>query len=105
MGDPQYKSMFDKLKNMGFDPDGAGNGILLPDNSNLAKQTGLPGHWSNHAQYSASVKGEVDTLFREWKAGRVSNTSLALGVKDIQGRAKNNIQTGKVKLNAKCRLM
>jgi len=105
MNDPQYKSMFDKLKSMGFDPDGAGNGILLPANETLAQQSGLPGHWSSHDQYTTNIKGDVDTLFRDWKAGKVSDTQLALGTKDIQRRGKNNIETGKVSINIKCRLL
>nr|WP_269632142.1 RHS repeat-associated core domain-containing protein [Pelomonas sp. BJYL3] len=105
MKDPQYKSMFDRLKSMGFDPDGAGNGIHLPANETLAQQTGLPGHWSSHDQYTQSIKSRVDQLFRSWQRGQVSDTQLALGVKDIQRRAKDDISSGRVQVNSKCRLI
>ncbi len=105
MNDPEFKNMFDRLKSMGFDPDGPANGIALPSNETLARQTGLPGHWSSHDQFTATVKSEIGRLYRDWNSGKVSDTQLALGVRDIQTRAETNIRTGKVRLNSKCRLI
>ncbi|PZA14247.1 RHS repeat-associated core domain-containing protein, partial [Parazoarcus communis] len=104
MEDPAYQDMFDRLKSMGFDPDGGGNGILLPDNEDLAKATGLPGHWSSHDQYTNSVRGEVAALHYQWRRGSISDTDLALGIKDIQYRFKDRIESGQVAITPKCRL-
>lgn len=51
MKKPRYAKMFNKLRSMGFDDDGASNGIFLPDSKNLTQKIDLPGHWSSHAQY------------------------------------------------------
>ncbi|MCE0853982.1 AHH domain-containing protein [Pseudomonas asiatica] len=48
LGNPQYARMFDRLKSMGFNGDGASNGIFLPGSKNLTQCIDLPGHWSNH---------------------------------------------------------
>lgn len=97
--------MFDKLKAIGFDGDGAGNGILLPANEDLARTTGLPGHWSSHDDYTSGVRSEVNSLYAQWKRGSVDDLQLALGIKDIQNRAKADIETGKVKISITCRLL
>ncbi|MFI7836805.1 AHH domain-containing protein [Pseudomonas asiatica] len=48
LSNPQYARMFDRLKSMGFNGDGASNGIFLPGSKNLTQCIDLPGHWSNH---------------------------------------------------------
>ncbi|WP_241668649.1 AHH domain-containing protein [Pseudomonas sp. Sample_16] len=54
--------MFGRLKKIGWDPDGASNGIFLPGSKDLAKTTGMPGHWSNHGQYTEAVKNKLVKL-------------------------------------------
>jgi len=105
MNDPTYKTMFDKLKNMGFDPDGAGNGIHLPDSELLAKQTGLPGHWSSHDVYTEGINLKVERLYDAFKKNKATDMQLILGIKEIQNEARNDIISGKVRLTPKCRLM
>ncbi len=58
----QFKNMFGRLKKIGWDPDGASNGIFLPGSKDLAKTTGMPGHWSNHGQYTEAVKNKLVKL-------------------------------------------
>lgn len=103
MSDPAYRTMFDRLRRIGFDPDGAGNGIHLPGSSGLAQQAGVPGHWSSHNQYTSRISQEVDDLFREWSQG-LSDTQLALGIKDIQRRAADDIMNRRVAMAGNCRM-
>lgn len=104
MNDPQFKTMFDHLKKMGFDGDGAGNGIPLPGNETLARQTGKPGHWSNHDKFTAGIKGKVKTLFGSWQRGKVTDMQLLLNIKDIQNTARDDIESGRVAITSTCRL-
>lgn len=85
---PAFSSIFNRLKSMGFDPDGAGNGIFLPGNKSMAGKTGLPGHWSNHKNYTAWVRQELRTL------NNLSDSQLILGIKDIQSRARYGLKNG-----------
>ncbi|MED5609452.1 RHS repeat-associated core domain-containing protein, partial [Pseudomonas sp. JH-2] len=90
-----YAPMFNRLKSMGFDGDGASNGIFLPGSSDLAKKIGLPGHWSNHSNYTGTIKTELDKLNRLFSTGNLSDTQLALGVGRIQSMAKEGLESGK----------
>ncbi|NJP02888.1 hypothetical protein HBH25_18760, partial [Pseudomonas sp. hsmgli-8] len=92
---PAYSKMFNKLRSMGFNRDGASNGIFLPGSSDLAKKVDLPGHWSNHAAYTKAVNSELASLNAAFKANRLSDTQLVLGIGKIQLNAKNGLESGK----------
>lgn len=98
MKDKNFKSIFDRLRNIGWDGDGASNGIFLPGSRDLADQIGLPGHWSNHNQYTAAVRGRLTQLASQ--ANRMSDSQLALGVKNIQNWAKNGLESGMFKIDS-----
>ncbi|MFC3552142.1 RHS repeat-associated core domain-containing protein, partial [Lysobacter cavernae] len=104
MKKPQYKRMFDRLKTMGFEPDGANNGIHLPDNEALARVKNLPGHWSSHPTYNSAVDAMVDNLNHAYRTGRLSDTQLALGIRDIQRQTRNAIESCQVQMNTSCRM-
>nr|WP_324608224.1 RHS repeat-associated core domain-containing protein [Pseudomonas amygdali] len=80
---PQFKTMFGRLKGIGWNPDGASNGIFLPGSKNLAQTTGMPGHWSNHGQYTEAVKNKLVKLNNN--LGSLTDIDLALGVKKHSG--------------------
>ncbi|KPG94942.1 hypothetical protein AEQ67_22650, partial [Pseudomonas sp. RIT-PI-q] len=92
---PAYSQMFKKLKSMGFNGDGASNGIFLPGKSELAKQIDLPGHWSSHSAYTKAVNAELSNLNAAFKANRLSDTQLALGIGKVQQVAREGLESGK----------
>ncbi|VVP52903.1 hypothetical protein PS854_05445 [Pseudomonas fluorescens] len=100
----KYPQMFDKAKSIGFMPDGASNGIELPRTKELAKTLDLPGHWSNHVDYTALVESDVSKLNTAFKAGRLTDMDLAFGLKTIQNKWRSNILAKNVPINAKGRL-
>ncbi|WP_241155818.1 AHH domain-containing protein, partial [Pseudomonas viridiflava] len=77
---PQFKTMFGRLKKIGWDPDGASNGIFLPGSKDLAQTTGMPGHWSSHGQYAEAVKNKLVRLNNN--LGSLTYIDLVLGVKN-----------------------
>ncbi|WP_183153035.1 RHS repeat-associated core domain-containing protein, partial [Pseudomonas amygdali] len=95
---PQFKTMFGRLKGIGWDPDGASNGIFLPGSKNLAQTTGMPGHWSNHGQYTEAVKNKLVKLNNN--LGSLTDIDLALGVKNIQAWASQGLENGLFKIDA-----
>ncbi|AIO39304.1 RHS repeat-associated core domain protein [Burkholderia cenocepacia] len=100
MKHPDYAAMFNRLRGMGFDGDGASNGIFLPGSSKLAQTLELPGHWSNHGQYTAAIETELKKLNQQFLAGRLSDTQLALGVGRIQNMAREGLESGKYAIDA-----
>ncbi|MFJ4065893.1 RHS repeat-associated core domain-containing protein [Pseudomonas sp. NPDC089996] len=88
----QFKSIFMRLRKMGWDPDGASNGIFLPASKGLAEKVRAPGHWSNHSQYTEMVKGKVSILNKQ--SSSLSDLDLALGIKHIQRWAASNLESG-----------
>ncbi|WP_216818506.1 AHH domain-containing protein, partial [Pseudomonas amygdali] len=95
---PQFKTMFGRLKGIGWNPDGASNGIFLPGSKNLAQTTGMPGHWSNHGQYTEAVKNKLVKLNNN--LGSLTDIDLALGVKNIQTWASQGLENGLFKIDA-----
>lgn len=104
MDDKAFAKLFQRLSELGFDRDGAGNGIMLPGNEELARATGLPGHWSNHKDYTKFIKEKVIALNSEWKEG-MDDMQLILEIKEIQMSAKSDIEGGKFEISPNCRLM
>ncbi|MEE4716345.1 RHS repeat-associated core domain-containing protein [Pseudomonas alliivorans] len=96
----EYQKMFSKLRSMGFKNDGASNGIFLPDNPALAKTLDLPGHWTNHSQYTAAVRPELDKLNKMFLSGKLSDTQLALGMGNIQRLTREGLENGKFAVDA-----
>ncbi|VVO61699.1 hypothetical protein PS838_00826 [Pseudomonas fluorescens] len=88
----QFKSMFGRLKKIGWDPDGASNGIFLPGSKDLAKSTGLPGHWSSHGQYTEAVKNKLVKLNNN--LGGLTDMDLALGVKKFKPGPVRGLRAG-----------
>ncbi|OKO95297.1 hypothetical protein Xedl_03950 [Xenorhabdus eapokensis] len=82
----EYGVVFDRLKKIGWNGDGASNGIFLPGTKDLADKIGIPGHWSNHNKYTAQVEEKLIKLAEN--ANKLSDIQLALGVKKIQDWAK-----------------
>jgi RHS repeat-associated protein len=94
----QFKKMFGRLNKIGWDPDGASNGIFLPGSKDLAKTTGMPGHWSNHGQYTEAVKNKLVKLNNN--LNNLTDIDLALGVKNVQTWAAQGLEGGLFKLDA-----
>lgn len=94
MKNRQFAGMFKHLKSMGFNPDGAPNGIFLPGSKELAEQLKMPGHWSNHSQYTRQIQAEVSRLNTLFKSGS-SDTQLAMGIREIQATAAENLRAGR----------
>ncbi|MEE3936626.1 RHS repeat-associated core domain-containing protein [Pseudomonas viridiflava] len=95
---PQFKTMFGRLKKIGWDPDGASNGIFLPGSKDLAQTTGMPGHWSSHGQYTEAVKNKLVRLNNN--LGSLTDMDLALGVKNIQSWASQGLENGIFKVDS-----
>lgn len=89
MKDAQFKDLFDRLQNIGWDGDGASNGTFLPGSKDLASTMGLPGHWSNHAQYTDAVVQKVSIFNRNLSV--LSDLDLALGIKRIQDWSRHGL--------------
>ncbi|MDH0745196.1 RHS domain-containing protein, partial [Pseudomonas sp. GD03842] len=100
----KYPDMFDRAKSFGFKPDGASNGIELPRTKAMAQTLDLPGHWSNHVDYSGLVESDVAKLNTAFRAGRLSDMDLALGLKSIQNKWRSNILNKNVPINSSGRL-
>ncbi|WP_442961510.1 RHS repeat-associated core domain-containing protein [Pseudomonas sp. C5pp] len=100
LSNPQYARMFDRLKSMGFNGDGASNGIFLPGSKNLTQRIDLPGHWSNHGQYTAAIESKVSRLNDFFEAGVLSDTQLALGIGKIQNFAREGLEANKFVVDA-----
>ena len=94
----QFKTLFGRLKKIGWDPDGASNGIFLPGSKDLAQTTGMPGHWSNHGQYTEAVKNKLATLNNN--LGKLTDIDVALGVKHVQQWASQGLENGLFKLDS-----
>ena len=91
---PEFNDMFTALESTGWHGDNASNGIFLPDKSSV-KNIDLPGHWSNHKNYTSNVKVDLSTLNAAFKRGELSDLQLALGVKQVQDNARRGLETGK----------
>ena len=100
--DPEFAAMFSRLKKMGWNPDGAPNGVFLPGNESMAEATGMPGHWSNHPEYTDAVRGQVEKLNN--MAPNLSDTQLALGMGNIQSNARSGLMSGAFPTNSVGRL-
>nr|WP_255498270.1 AHH domain-containing protein [Citrobacter sp. NCU1] len=97
MKDQRFKSMFDRLKKVGWDGDRASNGTFLPGSKDLAVKIGVPGHWSNHNQYTGAVRDKLTQLAKQ--ADRLSDTQLVLGVKKIQDWARAGLDKNIFKID------
>ncbi|MHA0917687.1 RHS repeat-associated core domain-containing protein, partial [Kosakonia cowanii] len=95
--DKNFKPIFERLRKIGWNGDGASNGIFLPGSRELADNIGLPGHWSNHNQYTAAVRSRLTQLASQ--ANRMSDTQLALGIKNIQDWASKGLESGIFKID------
>jgi RHS repeat-associated protein len=95
-----YQAMFSRLKSLGFDGDRGSNGIFLPGSRKLASQIGLPGHWSNHRQYTTRIDSRVDALNQMFKSGQLSDTQLVLGIRNIQQLAAEGLENGRFAVDA-----
>ncbi|PHM73081.1 RHS repeat-associated core domain-containing protein [Xenorhabdus kozodoii] len=93
----EYGVVFDRLKKIGWNGDGASNGIFLPGTKDLADKIGIPGHWSNHNKYTAQVEEKLIKLAEN--ANKLSDIQLALGVKKIQDWARNGLENGLFKVD------
>jgi len=96
MKKPIFSSMFNRLKGIGFDGDGASNSIFLPGKNNV-QFIDLPGHWTNHDVYTSAVGKKLLELNKI--APQLSDTQLALGVKNIQEWARSGLQNGLFKVD------
>uniref|UniRef100_UPI001F1F4D20 RHS repeat-associated core domain-containing protein n=1 Tax=Pseudomonas shirazica TaxID=1940636 RepID=UPI001F1F4D20 len=96
MNKPIFGSMFKRLKGLGFDGDGASNGIFLPDKKNV-QYIDLPGHWTNHDAYTTAVGKKLLELNK--LAPQLSDTQLILGIKNIQDWARSGLQNGLFKVD------
>ncbi|MEX9967751.1 RHS repeat-associated core domain-containing protein, partial [Providencia stuartii] len=92
MKDKNFKYLFDRLKKIGWDGDGASNGAFLPGSKGLASKMEIPGHWSNHNQYTSAVRNKLSQLATQ--ANKLSDTQLALGIKEIQYWARKGLDNG-----------
>ena len=99
MKDSEFKELFANAKSSGFNGDGASNGIFLPGNQGLAEQTGLPGHWSNHSQYTDAIRTNVSALNDQFQAGKLSDTQVVLGLGKIQSGARTGLESGAFSVN------
>ncbi|QGZ40047.1 hypothetical protein GO485_13925 [Pseudoduganella flava] len=95
--DAAYAPMFNRLKAIGFNGDGASNGIFLPGSEQLAKQIGLPGHWSSHPLYTARITTKRDRLLQ--LSPTLSDTQLALGMREIQQFAREALESGRFRVD------
>ncbi|MCU0127170.1 RHS domain-containing protein, partial [Pseudomonas vlassakiae] len=100
LSNPQFARMFDRLKSMGFNGDGASNGIFLPGSKTLTQRINLPGHWSNHGKYTAVIEAKVAKLNSYFEAGAISDTQLALGIGKIQNFAREGLEANKFIVDA-----
>ncbi|HEN8712391.1 TPA: RHS domain-containing protein [Pseudomonas putida] len=100
LSNPQYAKMFDRLKSVGFDGDGASNGIFLPASKGLTQKINLPGHWSNHGKYTDVIESKVSSLNRFFEAGKLSDTQLVLGISKIQNFAREGLEANKFVVDA-----
>lgn len=80
LSNPQFAKMFDRLESMGFNGDGASNGIFLSGSKKLTQNIDLPGHWSNHGKFTAAIESKVAQLNDFFEVGVISDTQLALGI-------------------------
>ena len=96
MNKPIFGSMFKRLKGLGFDGDGASNGIFLPDKKNV-QYIDLPGHWTSHDAYTTAVGKKLLELNK--LAPQLSDTQLILGIKNIQDWARSGLQNGLFKID------
>ncbi|PLP93026.1 hypothetical protein CXG50_07445 [Pseudomonas plecoglossicida] len=96
MNKPIFGSMFKRLKGLGFDGDGASNGIFLPDKKNV-QYIDLPGHWTNHDAYTTAVGKKLLELNK--LAPQLSDAQLILGIKNIQDWARSGLQNGLFKVD------
>lgn len=99
MKSPEFSSMFTRLKAMGFDGDAASNGHLLPGSEQLAKQTGLPGHWSSHEAYTTAIRKNLDVLFQKMKRN-MSHSQLEMGISRIQAAARAGLENGRFAIDS-----
>lgn len=100
MKHPDYAVMFKHLRGMGFDGDGASNGTFLPGSSQLAKDLNLPGHWTNHKEYTGAIRDELNKLNTRFLSGRLSDTQLVLGIGNIQDVARKGLESGRYAVDA-----
>lgn len=89
MKDRNFKSIFERLKKIGWNGDGASNGTFLPGSKDLASTMGIPGHWFNHNQYTGEIRNKLSQHASQ--ANRLSDTQLTLGVKEIQNWARKSL--------------
>jgi RHS repeat-associated protein len=99
MKDGRFAAMFQRLKSMGFNPDGAANGKFLPGSTELAKILEQPGHWSSHSNYTQAIEQRLLRLNAAFQRNALGDTQLALGIRDIQIFADNGLESGIFKID------
>ncbi|WP_416421568.1 hypothetical protein RAM80_16500 [Pseudomonas sp. App30] len=57
----------------------------------------LPGHWSNHNEYTGAVRSKLSVLNK--MAPNLSDTQLVLGIGKIQSWARGGLENGLFKVN------
>lgn len=72
----------------------------MPGSKNLTQRIDLPGHWSNHGQYTAAIESKVSRLNDFFEAGVLSDTQLALGIGKIQNFAREGLEANKFVVDA-----
>ena len=100
LSNPQYANMFERLKLVGFNGDGASNGIFLPGSKGLTQKINLPGHWSNHGKYTDVIESKVSNLSKMFEAGKLSDTQLVLGIGKIQNFAREGLEANRFVVDA-----
>ncbi|EPK6165026.1 RHS repeat-associated core domain-containing protein [Providencia stuartii] len=96
MKDKNFKYLFYRLKKIGWDGDGASNGAFLPASKGLASKMEISSHWSNHNQYTSAIRNKLSQLAIQ--ASKLSDTQLALGIKEIQDWARKDLIMACLKL-------
>jgi RHS repeat-associated protein len=87
----QNADMIRQAESMGFQRDGAGNGILLPSDDARATALGLPSHRGSHPQYNALVNADVAAIRADWKAGNITDQEMLAQLGAVQAKWRKKI--------------
>jgi hypothetical protein len=60
----------------GWDINGAGNGIYLPEKASAPGAGALPVHSGSHPAYTAWVESRMSILYQEWTLGRIADDQI-----------------------------
>ncbi|WP_071059285.1 AHH domain-containing protein [Pelistega sp. MC2] len=101
--DPRYKDLFTRLKNIGWDGDDAANGILLPGKKLKSNGSPLPGHWSNHKQYTKDISKYLDIVDK--RKEQWDDDTLLAAIRTIQENARCGLVHGGFATDSRGRLI